>query len=221
MADNKRDYYEVLGVDKSATDDVIKKAYRKLAKQYHPDLNPGDKNAEAKFKEVNEAYEVLSDKDKKARYDQFGFAGVDPNFGGGAGGGNPYAGGAGGFDFTDIFDSFFGGCFDAPEFANFRMVCDDPEKADQIMAENGYMTRITQAILVDLQDEIGGLDKLLSVMGDSNVNLHYIYTFFHRGLKVPVAIMHCEDLLVAESVLRNNGFKVLDRLVDPDGVEEA
>ena len=109
MADNKRDYYEVLGVDKSASDDVIKKAYRKLAKQYHPDLNPGDKNAEAKFKEVNEAYEVLSDKDKKARYDQFGFAGVDPNFGGGAGGGNPYAGGAGGFDFTDIFDSFFGG----------------------------------------------------------------------------------------------------------------
>lgn len=77
MADNKRDYYEVLGVDKSASDDVIKKAYRKLAKQYHPDLNPGDKNAEAKFKEVNEAYEVLSDKDKKARYDQFGFAGVD------------------------------------------------------------------------------------------------------------------------------------------------
>ena len=86
MADNKRDYYEVLGVDKSASDDVIKKAYRKLAKQYHPDLNPGDKNAEAKFKEVNEAYEVLSDKDKKVRYDQFGFAGVDPNFGGGAGG---------------------------------------------------------------------------------------------------------------------------------------
>ena len=111
MADNKKDYYEVLGVDKSASDDVIKKAYRKLAKQYHPDLNPGDKNAEAKFKEVNEAYEVLSDKDKKARYDQFGFAGVDPNFGGGAGGGNPYAGGAGGFDFTDIFDSFFGGGF--------------------------------------------------------------------------------------------------------------
>ena len=87
MADNKRDYYEVLGVQKGAADDEIKKAYRKLAKKYHPDLNPGDKEAEAKFKEVNEAYEVLSDKDKRARYDQFGFAGVDPNFGGGAGGG--------------------------------------------------------------------------------------------------------------------------------------
>ena len=99
--------------------------------------------------------------------------------------------------------------------------CDNPERADEIMAEHGYMTRITQAILVDLQDEIGGLDKLLSVMGDSNVNLHYIYTFFHRGLKVPVAIMHCEDLLVAESVLRNNGFQVLNRLVDPDGEAEA
>ena len=99
MADNKRDYYEVLGVQKGAADDEIKKAYRKLAKKYHPDLNPGDKEAEAKFKEVNEAYEVLSDKDKRARYDQFGFAGVDPNFDGGAGGGNPYAGGVGGFDF--------------------------------------------------------------------------------------------------------------------------
>lgn len=108
MAD-KRDYYEVLGIQKSASDDDIKKAYRKLAKQYHPDLNPGDQTAEAKFKEVNEAYEVLSDSDKRARYDQFGHAGVDPNFGGGAGGGNPFQGA--GFDFTDIFDSFFGGGF--------------------------------------------------------------------------------------------------------------
>ncbi len=102
MAD-KRDYYEVLGVNKGASDDEIKKAYRKEAKKYHPDLHPGDKAAEAKFKEVNEAYEVLSDSDKKAKYDQFGHAGVDPNFGAGGGGG------FGGFDFSDIFDMFGGG----------------------------------------------------------------------------------------------------------------
>ena len=86
MAD-KRDYYEVLGIDKSASEDEIKKAYRREAKKYHPDLHPGDKTAEAKFKEVNEAYEVLSNSEKKARYDQFGHAGVDPNFGGGGAGG--------------------------------------------------------------------------------------------------------------------------------------
>ena len=83
MADNKRDYYEVLGVAKGASEDEIKKAYRQMAKKYHPDLNPGDKEAEARFKEVNEAYEVLSDSQKKARYDQYGHAGVDPNFGAG------------------------------------------------------------------------------------------------------------------------------------------
>ncbi len=108
MADNKRDYYEVLGVSKGATDDEIKKAFRKLAKQYHPDLHPDDKEAEAKFKEVNEAYEVLSDPSKKAKYDQFGFAGVDPSYGAGAGGGGGF-GGFGGFgDVGDIFDSIFG-----------------------------------------------------------------------------------------------------------------
>ena len=108
MAQEKRDYYEVLGVQKGAGDDEIKKAYRRLAKQYHPDLHPGDKEAEEKFKEVNEAYDVLRDADKRSRYDQFGFAGVDPNFGGGAGGGDPFGGG---FDVSDIFDSFFGGGF--------------------------------------------------------------------------------------------------------------
>ena len=105
MADeNKRDYYEVLGVDKGASPDQIKKAYRKLAKKYHPDMNPGDEEAANKFKEANEAYEVLSDADKKAKYDQFGFAGVDPNFGAGGG----FGGGFGGFDFGDIFSSVFG-----------------------------------------------------------------------------------------------------------------
>ena len=83
MAAEKRDYYEVLGVDKSASEDEIKRAYKKMARKYHPDLNPDNKEAEEKFKEVNEAYEVLSDSDKKARYDQFGFAGVDPNYGAG------------------------------------------------------------------------------------------------------------------------------------------
>ncbi len=109
MAD-KRDYYEVLGVDKSADDATIKKAYRKAAKQYHPDLHPGDKQAEEKFKEVNEAYEVLSDADKKAKYDQFGHAGVDPNFGAGGFGGGGF-GGFQDFDLGDIFGSFFGGGF--------------------------------------------------------------------------------------------------------------
>lgn len=107
MADTKRDYYEVLGLQKGASEADIKKAYRQMAKKYHPDLNPGDKAAEEKFKEVGEAYEVLSDSEKRARYDQFGHAGVDPNYG---------AGGAGGYnvdfgDIGDIFSSFFGGGF--------------------------------------------------------------------------------------------------------------
>ena len=94
MAENKRDYYEVLGVSKGASEDEIKKAYKKLARKYHPDMNPGDKEAEEKFKEVNEANEVLSDPEKKARYDQFGFAGVDPSYGAGAGGaGGGFGGG--------------------------------------------------------------------------------------------------------------------------------
>ncbi|MCC8129368.1 MAG: molecular chaperone DnaJ [Clostridiales bacterium] len=107
MAD-KQDYYEVLGLDRSASQDDIKRAYRKLARKYHPDMNPGDKEAEAKFKEVNEAYEILSDEDKKARYDQYGFAGVDPNYGAGGAG---YGDFTGDVDLGDIFNSFFGGGF--------------------------------------------------------------------------------------------------------------
>lgn len=112
MAENKRDYYEVLGVSKDADEDTLKKAYRKLAKKYHPDANPGDKEAEAKFKEASEAYSVLSDPQKRQQYDQFGHAAFEQ--GGGAG----YGGGFGGFDFNggdmgdifgDIFGDFFGG----------------------------------------------------------------------------------------------------------------
>ena len=124
MPEQKRDYYEVLGVDKSVNDDDLKKAYRKAAKKYHPDLHPGDAEAEKNFKEVNEAYEILSDKEKRARYDQFGHAGVDPNFGAGGGGG-AYGGGFGGFgdfgdfgDLGDIFGSIFGGGFGGGRRAN-------------------------------------------------------------------------------------------------------
>ena len=106
MAEQKRDYYEVLGVEKSASEDEIKKAYRKLAKKYHPDMNPGDKEAEAKFKEASEAYAVLSDSEKRAKYDQFGHAAFDGSGGFGAGGFDFT-----GADFSDIFGDLFGGMF--------------------------------------------------------------------------------------------------------------
>jgi len=127
MADNKRDYYEVLGVDKSSDEQTIKKAYRKLAKQYHPDMNPGDQEAEKKFKEINEAYAVLSDTEKKARYDQYGHAGVDPNMGGGYGD----FGGFGGFDFGDIFSNIFSGGFGGTSSARRNM----PETGDDLKAQ--------------------------------------------------------------------------------------
>lgn len=103
----KKDYYEVLGVDRSASADEIKKAYRKLTRKYHPDANPGDASAEAKFKEINEAHDVLSDPKKKAQYDQFGFVGDAPPPGAGSFGGDFFGGGFG--DLGDLFGSFFGG----------------------------------------------------------------------------------------------------------------
>jgi len=111
----KRDYYEILGVDRRASQEDIKKAYRRLARKYHPDANPGDNDAEEKFKEINEAYETLRDPDKRAAYDRFGHAGVGQGFPGGAGGRgagdySQWFGDLGGFSgFEDIFDMFFGG----------------------------------------------------------------------------------------------------------------
>ena len=124
MADNKRDYYEVLGVQKGASEEEIKKAYRSLAKKYHPDMNPGDKTAEVKFKEVNEAYAVLSDADKRSKYDRFGHDAFDPTSGGGGYGG--FGGFSGGdFDFGDIFSSFFGGGGGGASRANMPREGDD------------------------------------------------------------------------------------------------
>ena len=131
MAENKRDYYEVLGVAKTASAEEIKKAYRKSAMKYHPDRNPGDKEAEEKFKEIGEAYEVLSDEQKRARYDQYGFAGVDPNYGAGAGGAG--FGGFGGFDgfgdLGDIFGEFFGGGSRRGNTANM------PRRGENVMSQ--------------------------------------------------------------------------------------
>ncbi len=143
MADNKRDYYEVLGVSKSASDDEIKKAYRVLAKKYHPDMNPGDKEAEAKFKEVNEAYDVLSDREKRSKYDQFGHAAFDPTMGGG---GSGFGGFGADFDFGDIFSSFFGGGGGSSRRQNAPVDGDD------------ILTRIT----IDFDEAVFGCKKEVS-----------------------------------------------------------
>ena len=148
MAD-KRDYYEVLGVNKNASADEIKKAYRKAAMKYHPDRNPGNAEAEEKFKEVGEAYEVLSDADKKARYDQFGFAGVDPNYGAGQGG---YGGGFGGFgdfgDLGDIFGSFFGGGSSRRSNANA------PRRGENVMS---YLDLTFEEAAFGCEKEVGAM----------------------------------------------------------------
>ena len=144
MADNKRDYYEVLGISKSASDDEIKKAYRSLAKKYHPDMNPGDTEAEVKFKEVNEAYAVLSDSEKRAKYDQFGHAAFDPASGGG---GYGSYGGFGGVDFEDIFSSFFGGGMG--DFGGGRSRQNAPIEGDDVV------TRVE----IDFEESVFGVKK--------------------------------------------------------------
>ena len=123
MAEEKRDYYEVLGVEKSADDATIKSAYRKLAKKYHPDMNPGDKEAEAKFKEASEAYAVLSDPDKKRQYDQFGHAAFEQGGGGGYGGFDFNSA-----DFGDIFGDIFGDLFGGGRRSGGRSAYNGPMK---------------------------------------------------------------------------------------------
>ena len=147
MAD-KRDYYDILGVSKTATEDEIKKAYRSLAKKYHPDLNPNNKEAEEKFKEVNEAYETLSDQTKRSQYDQFGHAGAQ-GFNGfnGAGG----FGGAGFGGFEDIFSSFFGGGRQSNVKNSTR-----PRQGDDV----------EQSITIDFQESIDGCKKDIKVTVD-------------------------------------------------------
>ena len=150
MAETKRDYYEVLGVDKSADTAAIKKAYRTLGKKYHPDANPGDKEAEAKFKELSEAYAVLSDPDKRAKYDQFGHAAFDPNAGGGAGGFGGFD--FGGMDFSDIFGDIFGDMFGGGRRSR--------------SAYNGPMqgANIRKGIRITFEEAIFGCEKELDVV---------------------------------------------------------
>ena len=129
MAEEKRDFYEVLGVQMTATADEIKKAFIKLAKKYHPDMNPGDKDAEQKFKEVNEAYSVLSDEEKRKKYDAYGMAGIDPSMGGGGYGEST---GFGGFDFSDILNDFFGGTASGSYSSSARARSQMPIDGDDI-----------------------------------------------------------------------------------------
>ena len=143
----KRDYYESLGLKKGASEEEIKKAFRQQAKKYHPDVNPGNKSAEARFKEINEAYEVLSDAEKKSRYDQFGHAGVDPNFNAGSGFGGFGGFGSMDFDLGDLFGSIFGG-------GNASRNRNAARKGERIHAE----------LIVTFEEAAFGCEKEVSVM---------------------------------------------------------
>lgn len=157
MAEQKRDYYEILGVDKNADDDTIKKAYRKLAKKYHPDMNPGDKEAEAKFKEASEAYAVLSDKDKRAKYDQFGHAAFDGS-GGGAGGYD-----FSGMDFTDMFGDIFGDIFGGGFGRSSRANPNAPKRGASLRAR----------VHISFEEAVFGCEKEIElVLKDECKNCH-------------------------------------------------
>lgn len=147
MAEQKRDYYEVLGVDKNADEATIKKAYRGLAKKYHPDMNPGDAEAEKKFKEASEAYAVLSDPEKKRQYDQFGHAAFDGGMGGGAGGFN-----FNGADFSDIFGDIFGDFFGGGRRSSGR-------------ANNGPMqgANVRTSVKITFEESISGTEKEIEI----------------------------------------------------------
>lgn len=103
-------------------------------------------------------------------------------------------------------------CFDAPEFALFRMVSSSAEKARKVLTENGYINRVTDVIALDLKDEVGGMDEILSVVGEINISLDYIYTSYHRGRQTPVVILHSDEIFLTESILKNKGFKALENV---------
>lgn len=149
MAEQKRDYYEVLGVDKNADDDALKKAYRGLAKKYHPDMNPGDKEAEAKFKEASEAYAVLSDPEKRKQYDQFGHAAFDGSAGGGYGGGFDF----GGMDFSDLFGDLFGGMFGGGGFGGSTRSSNGRTKGANIRAR----------VHISFEEAVFGVEKEIEI----------------------------------------------------------
>ena len=153
----KRDYYEVLGINRNASADEIKSAFRKLSKKYHPDLNPDDPTAEEKFKEINEAYQVLSDAEKKQRYDQFGHAGVDPNYGAGAGYGGFNASGFQDLDLGGIFEQFFG----ANAFSGFTDFTGSSRRRDPNAPRKGSDVYINQVLT--FMEAAKGCTKTVSV----------------------------------------------------------
>lgn len=156
----KRDYYEVLGVERGASDAEIKSAYRRLAKKYHPDLNPGDKEAEAAFKEVNEAYEVLSDDQRRARYDQFGHE--DPTQGaGGYGGYTSYGGGAGAGGFEDIFDTIFGGGFGGFGGGTRQQASNGPTRGNDLRYN----------LTINFEEAVFGCKKEITISRDENCDV--------------------------------------------------